>query len=198
MNQQDKQDIDLKQFFNNMPNKIRVRGFEVAKGYEDQEINLPRRQTNQSAGYDFESAESVTIPTLWGRIIPLIKVWINGDTINEDSNRFKSMFEPHIVHTGIKAYMRNEEALFMYNRSGNPVKLQLLLTNGVGVVDSDYYSNKKNDGEIMFQFINFGLRDRHIKKGDRIGQGVFQSFLKTDDDFPVGQERQGGTGHTGV
>lgn len=187
-------DAELKHFFKDMPGNIWVRGFEVAKGYEDKEINLPKRQTHQSAGYDFEAAEDMVIPTVWGRVFTLVRVWTRGERVGE----FKEgLFAPHIVHTGVKAYMGNDEALFLHNRSSNPIKLLLLLTNGVGVVDADYYSNKKNDGEIMFQFTNFGLRDKHIKKGVRIGQGVFQKFLKIDNDIPVDAERQGGTGHTG-
>ena len=30
----------------------KVRGFEVAKGFEDKKINLPKRSTKFSAGYD--------------------------------------------------------------------------------------------------------------------------------------------------
>lgn len=35
--------------------------FLVAKGFEDKEINLPKRQTRHAAGYDFEAAEDVVI-----------------------------------------------------------------------------------------------------------------------------------------
>ena len=41
----------------------RIRGFEVAKGFEDKEINLPERKTKYSAGYDSEAAEDVIIPS---------------------------------------------------------------------------------------------------------------------------------------
>ena len=34
----------------------------------------------------------------------------------------------------------------------------------------------------MFQFTNFGLTDVTIKKGERIGQGIFLPFLKADQD----------------
>ena len=40
----------------------KLRGFEVAKGFEDNQINLPVRKTKYSAGYDVEAAEDVTIP----------------------------------------------------------------------------------------------------------------------------------------
>ena len=38
------------------------RGFEVAKGWEDKNINLPVRKTARSAGYDVEAAEDIIIP----------------------------------------------------------------------------------------------------------------------------------------
>ena len=34
----------------------RLRGFEIAKGWEDKGINLPKRSTKNSAGYDVEAA----------------------------------------------------------------------------------------------------------------------------------------------
>ena len=47
----------------------KIRGFEIARGFEDKEINLPQRQTKNSAGYDFESAEDITIPSMWKTIM---------------------------------------------------------------------------------------------------------------------------------
>ena len=40
----------------------KVRGFEVAKGFEDKGINLPIRKTKYSAGYDIQAAEDTLIP----------------------------------------------------------------------------------------------------------------------------------------
>jgi dUTP pyrophosphatase len=82
------------------------------------------------------------------------------------------------------------------NRSSNPLKNFLLLGNGVGIIDSDYYNNENNEGHIMFQFINFGLKDLTIKKGERIGQGIFLPFLKADGDESE-KTRTGGFGSSG-
>lgn len=142
-------------------------------------INLPQRQTKNAAGYDFEAAEDVEIVPIWRAMIHNMDI------------------KPQLVHTGVKAAMEPDEALFMYNRSGNPIKRFLLLGNGVGVVDSDYYGNESNDGEIMFQFWNFGFKSQFIKKGERIGQGVFKKFLLTDDDHLAAKKtRKGGHGST--
>ena len=149
----------------------KVRGFEVAKGFEDKEINLPIRKTKYSAGYDVEAAEDIVIPS------------------------FKKGMNPTLVKTGIKAYMQDDEMLLLYNRSSNPKKKGLILSNSVGVVDKDYYGNPDNDGHIMFAFYNIKEEDVLIKKGEAIGQAIFQKYLITDDDSAEG-ERIGGFGST--
>ena len=40
---------------------MKTRGFEIAKGYEDQDIHLPVRKTKYSAGYDIEAAEDIVV-----------------------------------------------------------------------------------------------------------------------------------------
>ena len=152
-----------------MSNKIR--GFEVAKGFEDCNINIPVRKTKYSAGYDMEAAEDVIVPS------------------------FKKGDKPTLVKTGLKAYMQDDEVLMLYNRSSNPKKKGLILANSVGVVDKDYYGNSDNDGHIMFAFYNIKEEDIEIKKGEAIGQGVFQKYLVVDDDIAEGT-RVGGFGST--
>ena len=149
----------------------KIRGFEIAKGFEDKGINLPERKTKYSAGYDIEAAEDVVIPS------------------------FKKGTNPTFVKTGLKAYMQNDEVLMIYNRSSNPKKKGLILANSVGVVDKDYYGNPDNDGHIMFAFYNIKDEDIEIKKGDGIGQAIFTPYLVIDNDSAVG-ERNGGFGST--
>ena len=166
----------------------KLRGFEICKGYEENDINLPKRQTKNAAGYDFECAKNINIPSIWRVILTNIGKFFMGSV---DFSEVK----PLLVPTGIKSYMQEDEALFLYNRSSNPLKKGLILGNGVGVVDSDYFSNSDNDGHIMFQFYNFFPFDVEIKKGERIGQGIFKKFLKADNDISE-NERQGGFGST--
>ena len=149
----------------------KVRGFEIAKGFENKGINLPVRKTKYSAGYDVEAAEDITIPS------------------------FKLGMEPTLVKTGIKAYMLENEYLMLTNRSSNPGKKGLVLANSVGIVDKDYYGNIDNDGHIMFAFYNIKDEDIQIKKGDRIGQAIFMPFLIADNDN-ANSERIGGFGST--
>ncbi|PEN97913.1 hypothetical protein CN553_12735 [Bacillus cereus] len=168
---------------------MKIRGFEVAKGFEDKGINLPERQTANSAGYDFEASEDVVIEPLWKNLWNLFRKYTYGQDTNE------KILKPTLVPTGVKSYMLENESLDLYNRSSNPLKRFLLLGNGVGLIDSDYYNNPDNDGHIMFQFINFGFFPQTIKKGERIGQGVFRPFLKADGDKATGT-RTGGHGST--
>ena len=158
---------------------MKTRGFEVCKGYEDCGINLPVRGTGKSAGYDFEAAEDITIPSYYKLLLK-----------SKDEP-----VKPFLVKTGIKAYMQPDEVLFLYNRSSNPLKRGLVVANSVGVIDSDYYSNPGNDGNIMIAFYNFYPFDINIKKGEKIGQGVFQKYLKADNDNSTA-ERTGGFGST--
>ena len=150
---------------------MKTRGFEIAKGFEDKDINLPVRKTKYSAGYDVECAEDTTVPS------------------------FKKGMNPTLIPTGIKAYMGDDEVLYLYNRSSNPKKKGLILANSVGVVDKDYYGNPDNDGHIMFAFFNIKDEDITIKKGEAIGQAIFSKYLVTDDDQAEGK-RQGGFGST--
>ena len=150
----------------------KVRGFEVAKGFEDKNINLPVRKTKFSAGYDVEAAEDVIVPS------------------------FKKGMAPTLIKTGIKAYMPDDEVLMLYNRSSNPKKKGLILANSVGVIDKDYYGNQDNDGHIMFAFYNIKDEDIEIKKGECIGQAIFQKYLLADNDEAEGI-RTSGFGSTG-
>ncbi|WP_461199427.1 dCTP deaminase/dUTPase family protein [Enterococcus sp. N249-2] len=163
-----------------------MRKFAVAKGFEENKVNLPKRATKYSAGYDFESAEDITIPSFWKT---LMANFLNGD----------NLFKPVIVKTGIKAYMKNDEVLFLYPRSSNSIKRFLIMPNSVGVIDSDYVDNDDNDGSIGVPLWNFGSKPVHIVKGERIAQGIFTKFYVVDDDDAEDKaKRSGGFGHTGI
>lgn len=166
----------------------KIRGFEIAKGWEECSPNLPKRQTKNSAGYDFECVQEIVIPSFWKTLAVNIMDYLRLDFSLKH-------VKPTLVHTGIKAYMQDDEVLILANRSSNPIKRALVLGNGIGCIDSDYYSNPSNDGEIMFQFYNFSPIDITIKKGERIGQGIFQKFLKMDNDDAI-NDRLGGLGST--
>jgi dUTP pyrophosphatase len=72
-----------------------------------------------------------------------------------------------------------------------------MMSNSVGVIDSDYYGNPDNEGHIMVPLINITEQPVTIKKGERIAQGIFMPFLKTSDDEVKSTERTGGFGSSG-
>ncbi len=149
----------------------RVRGFEIAKGFENSNINLPVRKTKYSAGYDVEAAEDCVVPA------------------------FEKGQAPTLIKTGLKAYMPEGEYLMLCNRSSNPKKKGLVMANSVGIIDADYYENSDNDGHFMFAFYNIKSEPVEIKKGECIGQAIFQKYYIVDNDSAEG-ERLGGFGST--
>lgn len=153
-----------------------MRQFEIAKRVENgikvpayKSVKVPTYKTRYSAGADLFCAEDIIIPAgKLGRI-----------------------------HTGIKAKMENDEVLLLYSRSSTPLKKGLMLANGVGVIDADYYGNPGNDGEIMMEFYNFTDKDVEIKAGEAIGQAIFTKRLFPNCGFVIKSEiRTGGYGST--
>lgn len=149
---------------------MKQRGFEIAKGYEDKNINLPVRKTKNSAAYDIEAAEDIIIP------------------------KYHEGIKPTLVPTGLKAYCGDDECFLLLNRSSGPKK-GFILANSVGLVDADYYGNESNDGHFFFAFFNCSDHDLEVKKGDVIGQVLFLKYLTTDNDQAEGV-RTGGFGST--
>lgn len=149
---------------------MKTRGFEVIKAYVDKEISIPVRKTEGSAGYDIAAAEDVIL-------------------------------QPHqvaLVPTGLKAYMNSGEYLGIHVRSGFSVKNMVSCINGEGIIDADYYNNPDNEGHIFVALVNHSEIPIQINKGMRIAQGIFYSYLKTDNDrTETEQTRTGGLGSTG-
>ena len=95
--------------------------------------------------------------------------------------------------------MPKDEVLFLFIRSSLAIKQGLQLTNCVAVIDSDYYNNPDNEGEILIAVNNIlnisSWGDVTIKKGERFAQGIFVKYGVTDNDVADG-ERVGGVGST--
>ncbi|KRL02853.1 deoxyuridine 5-triphosphate nucleotidohydrolase [Liquorilactobacillus capillatus DSM 19910] len=175
------------------------RGFEVVTKYRDKQISLPKRATQRAAGYDFCAAEDFKLPSIWKMnfIKILWNIYRHKELTEGDYTKAQKELKPLLVPTGIKAYMQPDEFLLLANRSSNPLKRKLVLPNGVGVVDADYYNNEGNEGEIFFQLLNFGVKDLTIKRGERIGQGIFIPFLLAENENKPQMQRQGGFGSSG-
>ncbi len=141
---------------------------EVEKAYNS--IKIPIRKTKYSAGYDICIPIDISIPSGQRRVIP----------------------------TGIKAVFEEDEMeswhLQMYVRSSVGIKDGIVLTNGTGVIDSDYFRGQ-NDGDMMLALLNTSDKLVQYKAGDRICQAVFVIHGLTSDDNASG-DRIGGIGST--
>ena len=131
-------------------------------------IEIPKRSTMKSAGYDIKSMED-------GIIKP------------GEAKSFK---------TGLKVTMNDDEVLYIYSRSSQGYKYNVSLANSVGVIDSDFYNNPSNEGHFQVRLINLGNEDYLVNIGDRIAQGVFMKYLVVDDEEEIKSKRTGGLGST--
>lgn len=155
---------------NDLKGDENMRGFELI---EEMNGELPIKATIHSAGVDFIASSDITIPAF----------------------RFKG--QATLVPTGVKAFMQNDEYLQIFARSSIPVNLGLIMSNGVGIVDADYYNNPKNEGHIMIEFNNLTNEHITIEKGTRIAQGIFNKVLPVTHGVRLKNDtRNGGFGST--
>lgn len=155
---------------NDLKGNENMRGFELIEGMNGE---LPIKATIQSAGVDFIASSDITIPAF----------------------RFKG--QATLVPTGVKAFMQKDEYLQIFARSSIPVNLGLIMSNGVGIVDADYYNNPKNEGHIMIEFNNLTNEHIVIEKGTRIAQGIFNKVLPVTHGVRLKNDtRNGGFGST--
>lgn len=168
--------------------------FEKVSRFADADFPMPARKTVHSAGYDFAVAEEIIIP-------PLKNFW---ETLKQDdilsldemaALTKKTKAKPSLVSTGVKCKMEEDHYLELMVRSSTPLKYWLVMANGVGIVDADYYNNPDNEGEIFLEIINLSPNSIVLRPGDIIGQGIIKSYVKIDDDNTTA-EREGGFGST--
>ena len=176
--------------------------FEVISKYTDAGLSLPVRKTKASAGYDFQVAEDTLIPSYFKLVDKIMNAThetchtAGSFTLSEMAQLTKDFrAKPTLVPTGIKCEVPEDMYLELSVRSSCPLKHWLILANGVGIIDADYYNNPDNEGHIFFQIINLSPFDIILKKGDAIGQGIFKKYYLTDDDAANGF-RAGGFGST--
>lgn len=139
---------------------------EIEDIYE--KINLPKRATAGSAGYDFYLPIPVSLKP--------------GEEIK--------------VPTGIRAEIREGWVLQIYPRSGLGFKYRLQLNNTVGVIDSDYFYSE-NEGHIFVKMTNDSRegKELELKGNSGFAQGIFLQYGITEDD-ECRTVRNGGFGST--
>ena len=149
------------------------RGFEIVKDemrkHKDVEIHLPVRGDNRSAGYDLRTPVEI-------RLKPN---------------------EKKLVFTDVKAYMQPNEVLEVHVRSSIGVKKGIILSNITGIIDSSYYNNLSNDGNIGLTLWNTSEIEQVLEPQERVCQCIFKEYLIADDDVCLFTERSGGFGSSG-
>lgn len=131
-------------------------------------IQLPRRATSGSAGYDFFAPVGFELPA--------------GGSIK--------------MPTGVRALIEDGWVLTLYPRSGLGFKFRFQLDNTVGVIDSDY-AHSDNEGHIFLRMTNDSREGKALRvpAGTAFAQGVFLPYgITVDDD--VHTVRNGGLGST--
>lgn len=131
-------------------------------------IQLPKRATKGSAGYDFYSP------------------------INYNFNPKQK----HKIPTGIRVCIEEGWVLQIVPRSSLGFKYGLRLSNTVGIIDADYY-HSDNEGHMMVSLIcdNEENKGLHLEKRSAFAQGIFLPFGITEDDDAT-EIRNGGFGST--
>ena len=168
-----------RQQYNNSIDKLVDSEHELTYVMDIEDIDIPKRGTKSSAGYDFISPVGFELAP--------------GEQI--------------IIPTGIRCKMYSDHVLKLYPRSSVGIKHNISFANTVPIIDADYY-NAKNEGHILLAFKNnnkhhwFNHKKNKantwvVNAGDRICQGILLSYGITIDDN-ADTERNGGIGSTGV
>jgi dUTP pyrophosphatase len=132
-------------------------------------VPLPAYQTSGAAGFDLAASEDLVIAPGAVALVP----------------------------TGLVIEVPDGYFLGIFARSSTPLRRGLIVSNGVGVIDSDYCGPAD---EIKIQVLNVTSTAVTVKAGDRIAQGLFlpvarAAWRETEDDLRGGS--RGGFGATG-
>ncbi len=115
----------------------------------DKTLPLPSYQTPGSVAFDLYSRLPIKIPPWQVTLVPL-----------------------NVIIKIPKGYF-----LMIASRSSLALKKNLILANGVGVIDQDYHGEKD---EIKAAVINFSQKEVVIEKGERIAQGLLVKIAKVE------------------
>lgn len=135
--------------------------------HPDLQIKIPTRGTNTSSGYDISTPVDIIIGP--------------GET-------------SELIMTDICVQLQPDEFLMIVPRSSLGIKRNLMLANTVGIIDSDYYDNISNGGNIGIKLYNFGKNLVNISAGEKLVQGIVLKYC-TFGDY-VAATREGGFGST--
>lgn len=134
----------------------------------DKSLPLPQYHTAGSVAFDFYASEETVIPPK-----QLVK-----------------------IPTGLVIASPPGYGLIISGRSSLAYKKGLMLSNGIGVVDTDYCGK---EDKIYISVYNFSDQQAVIEKGERIAQGMFIKIDKAEweEIDKVNENSRGGWGSTG-
>ncbi len=135
----------------------------------DSTLPFPSYQTSGSVAFDLYARTDIIIPPFVATIIPA-----------------------NVIIKTPKGFF-----LMLASRSSTPLKKNLMLANGIGVIDQDYCG--END-EIGLQVLNFSQKNVEVKRGERIGQAILVKIAKAEKLVQVtsmSKKSRGGFGSTG-
>lgn len=133
----------------------------------DPNLSLPTYATPGSAGFDLASAYDVEVPPR----------------------------EIRLIGTGLVMKVPEGYFLAIFARSSTPIKRGLIVSNGVGVIDSDYCGPAD---EIKVQVFNITDAPVLVRRGDRIAQGIVLPAPRVEfEEAATHAESRGGFGSTG-
>jgi dUTP pyrophosphatase len=128
---------------------------------------IPAYATSGSAAFDLTAAEKTVIPAHGQGKIPTGLVFC--------------VPEGHVLH--------------VFSRSSTFGKLGLMLSNGVGVLDSDYCGP---EDELFVLMYNPGDAPVTVEAGTRIGQAMIYPYPRIEfEEGPADGPSRGGVGSTG-
>lgn len=135
----------------------------------DKTMPLPAYQTRGSVAFDLYARTAMTIPP----------------------------FKPTIIPANFVVKIPEGYFLMLASRSSLPLKKNLMLANGLGVIDHDYCGDKD---ELGVQVLNFSQADVSVERGERIAQAILVKIEKIkefDEVESMKEESRGGFGSTG-
>lgn len=138
----------------------------------NQDLPVPAYATAGAAGFDFRAATP------------------EGETVTIAPGARK------LIPTGFAVALPVGYEMQIRPRSGLAAKNGVSIVNAPGTVDCDYR------GEILVCLINLGAEDFHVRRGDRIAQGIIaaapQWELVEVEELDDTARGAGGHGSTGV
>lgn len=134
----------------------------------DKSLPMPKYHTSGSIAFDFSASKETVIPPKQLAKIP----------------------------TGLIIAAPPGYGLITAGRSSLTYRKGLMLSNGIGVIDTDYCGE---DDKIYISVYNFSDQTAIIEKGERIAQGMFIKIEKAEweESEQMNDQNRGGWGSTG-